>query len=196
MTREPLPTRGLGWPEHPVNVMFANLAWFVLVLPLVTWLPATVALAHALDRWFRDHDDRMVRNVLAGWRLHWRRTLPLGLASTAALLVLAVNAIFLSTRPAGVATLLLGGTGGIGIVWLALHLWLVPVIARNPDLPVTRWLAESAALAVGHPLSTLLLLVFSVLLGAVLVGFWTFVPFLSAGLVVTFGLHVLYRATA
>ena len=193
MAREPWQTRVLELLEHPVNLMIANLVWFALVLPIVTWLPATVALAYSLDRWFRDGDDRMIHNILVGWRLQWRRTLPLGVVSGLAVAVLAANGLFLSTRAPGVATVLLGGTGALGLMWLALHLWLVPVAALHPDLPVTRWVAESAALAVANPLTTVVLITFTVLLVAVLAAFWTFVPFFSAGLVAGLGVWAVRR---
>ena len=177
-------TRLLGWLEHPVNLMLANLVWFVLVLPVVTWLPATVALVSALDRWFTHGDDRVMRNVVAGWRAHWRRTLPLGIFATLVGGMLGANALFLSTRAPGVATVLLGATGVLGVVWLALHLWLVVVIARRPDESWRGWYVESAARIAARPLLTLGCVVFTVLLVAVLVGFWTIVPFFSANLVV------------
>ncbi|MFA9432635.1 DUF624 domain-containing protein [Egicoccus sp. AB-alg2] len=187
-------TRVLGWLEHPVNLVLANLVWFVLVLPVVTWFAAAVALAHSVDAWFRHGDDRMVRNALAGWRLTWRRTLPFGVVSGAVGAVLAVNALFLSTRPAGVATVLLGGTGGLGLLWLGLHLWLVPLLGRHPDLSLRAALAMAANAAIRFAPLTLLMVVFTVLLAAVLVAFWTFVPFLSAALVVALALRALDRA--
>ncbi|MFA9446374.1 DUF624 domain-containing protein [Egicoccus sp. AB-alg6-2] len=187
-------TRMLGWLEHPVNLVVGNLVWFVLVLPVVTWLSAAVALAYGIDRWFGDGDDRMVRNVLEGWRLTWRRTLPLGVVSGTLGLMLALNALFLSTRPPGVATVLLGGTGALGLVWLAVNLWLVPVLARHHDLPLRVVLAMAATAAVRQAPVTVVLAVLTVLLVGVLVVFWTFLPFLSAAVVVTLSLRALDRA--
>lgn len=187
-------TRVLGWLEHPVNLVIANLVWFVLALPLITWLAAAVALAVAVDAWFEDGDDRMVRNVLAAWRATWRRTLPLGVASGAIGLVLGANALFLSTRPSGVATVLLGGTAGLGLLWLVANLWLVPVLARHRDLPLRAALVLAVGHAVRQPATTALLVVFAVLAAAVLVPFWTFLPFLGAAPIVALALRALTRA--
>jgi len=184
----------LAWLEHPVNLVLANLVWFVLALPIVTWFAAAVALAHGLDGWFRNGDDRMVRNTLAGFRATWRRTLPYGIVSGLVATVLAANALFLSTRPTGAATVLLGGTGALGGLWLAVHLWLVPVLGRHPDLTLREALATAAGAAVRQAPMTLLLVVFTVLIVAVMVVFWTFVPFFAAAPVVALALRALDRA--
>ena len=194
MPGQPWAQRLLRWLEYPANLAFANVLWFVFTLPVITWLPATVALLHSLDRWVRADDDRVFRNFIAGWRRHWRRGLLLGLASTATAAVLGANALFLSTRDGTVPIVLLGGTAALAAGWLLLHLWLLPLMVLRPELSVRDWLAASLVLLGRNLLLSAVLAAFAVLSAGVFAALPTLLPFYGASVLGFLALRTAHRA--
>jgi len=172
--------RALNWLEWPANLGVGNVLWFVFSLPVVTWLTAAVAMTHALERWLGAGDGRVMHNFWEGWKLHWRRTLPIGVVSTVVLAILLLNALFLATRDDRSALVLLPPTLVLLAAWLMFHLALIPVIALFPALPPRTWLREAAVLAIRHPLTSLINASLAAALVAALVWLPTLVPFVSA----------------
>jgi uncharacterized membrane protein YesL len=147
--------RGLEFVAYPA---IAGAAFCLLVLGIVTWLPALAALAAALDRWRRDGDARVFTGVLATfpayWRLLWRHALVATVAPAAMLVAIA----FLAGRPEPVAIPLLAVQVGGLAAFAVYHLALAVVAGHDPDAPAT-WRARALVLAFGSPRRGLALLV-------------------------------------
>lgn len=158
--------RGHGWEksalralEYPANLALSNVAWVILALPLITILPAVVALATALDRWLRFDEQRPFRGTFAAFLPAVRRLWALSLASTVFGTVLALNFAFLSSQEGRLPALLAGTLVPIAVAYVAVHTALVPIAARRGDLTQMELLRASAWIVLRHPVRTLLLVV-------------------------------------
>lgn len=180
LTGERWEHRALNLLEWPANLGLVNVVWFLFSLPVVTWFTASVALIHSLERWLQAGDGRIASNFWGSWKRQWRRTLPIGVVSTAVLAILLANAIFLVTREVPAALFLLPPTIVLLASWLMLHLALIPVIALFPELPVRTWLREAAVLAIRHPLTSVVNATLTTALVYAVVWLPTLVPFVSA----------------
>jgi uncharacterized membrane protein YesL len=168
--------RWLEWVAYPA---LAGLAFCLLCLGVVTWLPALAAVAAALQRWRDDGDSRCFTGVFAAfpacWRALWRHTL----VSTAVLAAFVVAVAFLAGRPEPLAIPLLAVQAGGLAAFAVYHLALAVVTGAAPEAPARRWalvLAFSSprrgfvllAAVVLAPLLTLPLAVGPLLLGPTL----------------------------
>ncbi len=167
---------------YPLTLLAANLAWMVFSLPVVTWFAAGVALVHALDRRFEEDGRGVLSGFWEGWRRTWRRTLPLGLASTVAALILLLNAGFLLGQDSPAAFLLLAGTVPLALVWLFWHVSLIPVVALFPHLTTRQWLRDSFALSFQHPGAMLAVLAAAVLAAGAVLAVPALLPLCGASL--------------
>ncbi|MEV5607707.1 DUF624 domain-containing protein [Streptomyces sp. NPDC052225] len=129
----------------------AGAAFTVLALGVVTWLPALAALAHTLQRWRSDGDNRSFTGVFAAFPRYWRALWRHGVIVSAALCVLAVNCLFLSGRSSPYAFVLLAAQAGIGAA-LLLHCTACAAHAGlAPDDPPAHWHRRGLALAFASP---------------------------------------------
>lgn len=176
-----------------VILLLLHGAWLLCALPVVTWLSASVAMVHSLNRWIMHGDDRIFHNFGRGWCRHWRRTLPAGATSALVFVLLIANLMFLVTRDSAAALVLLMGTVAMLVMWAILNLALVPVIVLFPDLSTRRWLRESFVMAFRRPLS-MIGVVFGCLVGSVVL-LQIFAPLVVLGVGGTayLGLKLFYR---
>lgn len=153
--------RALEWVAEPA---LAGLAFCLLCLGVVTWLPAMAATADALRRWRDDGEQRAFTATLAAfgpaWRLLWRD----GLIATAAFAVLAANLVFLAGQAHPAAFALLAAQAGIGAALIAYHLALAAQAAyREPQATARTLRRQAMILAFGAPARGLALLAAAVL---------------------------------
>lgn len=170
-----------------------HVAWVVCALPVVTWLGASAAMVHSLDRWVMYGDGRFLHNFGCGWRRHWRRTVPVGAASGLVGALLLANLLFLMTRDSPSAVVLLMGTIGLMLMWAILNLSLVPVIVLFPRLSTRRWLRESFVMAFRRPVSMTGAVLGCLVASAVLYQLFAPLVVLGAGLTAYLGLRLCYR---
>jgi uncharacterized membrane protein YesL len=154
---------GLEWVAYPA---IAGAAFCLLVLGIVTWLPALAAVAAALQRWRCDGDTRVFTGVFAAfpgyWRALWRQALVVTVAPAAMVVAIA----FLVGRPEPLAIPLLAVQIGGLAAFAVYHLALAVVAGSDPEGRTT-WRARALVLAFGSPRRGLVLLAALVLAPAV-----------------------------
>lgn|GEM_PF-5788986 len=169
---------------YPANLALTGVAAFLLALPLVTALGASVAATRSMQRWLRDGDDAVFTNTFREYAATWRRTLVPGLAAVAAVGVLLVDATFLWRQlsggtggTSGLALLLAAGTVPVDLsVALLLLAW--PVAAtRTPEGSAKAWAVEAGYLIARRPARAAVLLFITVSFGLTCLFLPTAVPF-------------------
>ncbi len=172
----------LGFLSYPANIALGGVAAFVLALPLVTLIPASIALARAFATWRETGNDSVFTNTFREFGATWRRSLVIGLISLVVMVILVADIFFLVTQLAvGGAPqpviLVAAAVIPIGAV-VSLVLLSIPVAAaQHRDGTARQWLRAAVGLVVGRPLASLgMLVVFATVLLAC-VALPTLVPF-------------------
>ncbi|QNS07855.1 DUF624 domain-containing protein [Streptomyces xanthii] len=143
--------RLLGLLDRIAQPAAAGAAFTVLALGVVTWLPALAALAHTLQRWRTDGDNRCFTGVFTAFPRSWRALWRHGLLATAAVGVLAANSLFLSGRSSPYAFVLLAAQAGLAAA-LGVHCTALAAHAGlDPSGAVADWHRRALALAFGSP---------------------------------------------
>jgi uncharacterized membrane protein YesL len=128
----------LRWLEWVACPALAGVAFCLLCLGVVTWLPALAAVASALQRWRHDGDSRCFSGTLAAFPGQWRALWRHALASTAVLAAIVVAVGFLAGRPEPVAIPLLAVQVGGLAAFAVYHLALAVTSGDDPAGPVRR----------------------------------------------------------
>ncbi|BDZ41964.1 hypothetical protein GCM10025865_12630 [Paraoerskovia sediminicola] len=179
---------GGGWEAaalralmFPTNIVLGGLVAFVVALPVVTALPATIALGRSFAAWREEGDEAVVTNLVRELRATWRRTWKAGIVLGLATLVLIADAIFLVTRLGGPqegAAILFGAAAIPVATVVALAYVALPLAAaRQPDADMRSWFQEAGRIVALAPLRSLLVLVVSGVLLATAALFPTILPF-------------------
>lgn len=144
-----------GWPTLLRRLEFiaypaaAGAACAVLSLGVVTWLPALAAMAHALQRWRTEGDNRVFVNAFAAFPRYWRALWRHGLVSTAAAVVLGANIVYLLSRSEPWTFVVLAAQVGIAAALVIHHIALAAEAGRTPRGSVRTWSAGALALGFG-----------------------------------------------
>lgn len=167
MTATPTPApRRAPWTAYALTVMewianpaLAGLAFCLLALGIVTWLPALAAAAYALQRWRADGEQRCFAITFAVfgayWRALWRHSVTVSIAAG----VLAANMVFLAGQPSAVAFALLAAQVGIATALWVYHLGLAAVAAvYGPQTQPRTWRRAALTVVFGRPRRGLALL--------------------------------------
>ncbi|MEV8335850.1 DUF624 domain-containing protein [Streptomyces niveus] len=150
-------TLSSGWPTLLRRLEFiaypaaAGAACAVLSLGVVTWLPALAAMAHALQRWRTEGDNRVFVNAFAAFPRYWRALWRHGLVSTAAAVVLGANIVYLLSRSEPWTFVVLAAQVGIAAALVIHHIALAAEAGRTPRGSVRTWSAGALALGFGSP---------------------------------------------
>lgn len=142
------------------------MAGFLLALPLVTALPAAVAVGRSLDGWLREDSTTVFTSTFREFAVTWRRTLPLGAIVVVVVGFLAFDGWFLWAQ-------VTGGTSGLAVaigaasvpvaISVALMLLALPAAAsRNRDGTAKEWLIEAGYLVTTRPLRAMILLALTI----------------------------------
>ncbi|WP_202868083.1 DUF624 domain-containing protein [Kribbella sindirgiensis] len=134
----------LGWVAHPAA---AGVAFTLLCLGIVTWLPALAAVGFALNRWRTDGDTRCFTGVFVGWRKYWRALLPHSVLMTIAAVIAASNLSFLSSRSGPLVLTLFMIHIGLIAAAVTYHLALAVAAGRAPSGPAADWRRTAFRLA-------------------------------------------------
>lgn len=168
-------------------------AWLVSCLPLVTWMAASAALVHSLDRAGRPGDAGALAEFRLGWRRHWRGALPWGAVSLVVLVGLLANLLFLTGQAGPAAFLLLVGTLLLLTLWGMAVLSLVPALVVLAHLPRREQVRVGVLLAFRHPVWSAGLLLAAVLVATTLAQVWAPLAVLAAPVVGYLALRVTRR---
>ncbi|MEV8249877.1 hypothetical protein AB0O87_02980 [Microbacterium sp. NPDC076768] len=167
---------------YPANLVLGAVAVLILALPVVTAFSATIALARAFAAWTHNRDDAVFTNTFRQFALTWRRSLPLSIASTGVLVVVAGNIIFLAMQLANgsdpFGLLIAAAMLPFTLVLLAYALAVAAASARIPDATRKEWVAGGWALLLGLPRRSLGVLTVAIGTGIVSVLIPTMAPFL------------------
>ncbi|MGI5213659.1 hypothetical protein [Plantactinospora sp. CA-290183] len=158
---EAVALRGLEYVAYPA---LAGIAFCLLCVGVVTWLPALAAVGNALQRWRVENATRPFVGVLTAFPGYWRALWRHAVVSTAVLAVLTVNGIFLAGQPEPVAIPLLAVQLGILAAFAPYHLALAVVAGRVPDGGLRLWRGAALLLAFGSARRGLTLLAAAVLI--------------------------------
>ncbi|MGW2094398.1 hypothetical protein [Promicromonospora sukumoe] len=139
----------LGWLEWLAHPVLAGLAYAVLCVGVVTWLPALAATAHALRAWRTDGETRTFTGVFRAFGTYVRPLLPHAVASTAGLVLLVVDVVFLTGRTGPAAVVLVLLALGLLLVAVPYHLALAVVAGAHPEGTARGWVAEALWFAFG-----------------------------------------------
>ncbi|MEV4411491.1 hypothetical protein [Catellatospora sp. NPDC049609] len=153
-----LALRAMAWIAYPA---LAGLAFLLLSLAVVTWLPAYAAAGHALHRWRTGEDERCFTGTIRAFGGYWRALWRHSLASTLACAVLVTNVVFLAGQPSPAAFALLAAQVGVLAALVPYHLALAAVAAVDGPDPRTDRAGlrrRALVLAFGSPRRGLLLL--------------------------------------
>ncbi|WP_052367227.1 DUF624 domain-containing protein [Paraoerskovia marina] len=168
---------------YPANIVLGGLAATLLAIPVVTALPAAVALARALHAWRVDGDDAVFTNTFREFGATWRRTLPTGAVTAGAGALLLVDALFLVSRlgtpDAGFAVLAAAAALPVAVVLVLAFLAIPVAAARHRDADAATWRREAARLVVLQPVRSAVVLVLSTGLVATCMLLPTMLPFLA-----------------
>ncbi len=139
----------LRWLEWIANPALAGLAFCLLAVGVVTWLPALAAAAHVLYRWRSEGEHQVFTGVFAAFGDYWRTLWRDGLVATAVLAVLAANLVFLGGRSSLAAFALFAVQAGIVAALVPYHLCLAAVAGRLPGRPVRDWRRSAVLVGFG-----------------------------------------------
>lgn len=184
--------------SYPANVALGGVAAFILALPLVTLIPAAIALARAFASWRETGNDAVFTNTFREFGATWRRSLLIGLASLVILVILVADIMFLVTQltvggaPQPVI-LISAAVIPIGAV-VSLVLLSVPVAAaQHRDATAGQWIRAAVGLVVAKPLASLGMLVVLATVLLACIALPTLMPF--AGMSVPIYAAVLFWGT-
>ncbi|MDZ8200378.1 YesL family protein [Microbacterium sp. SSW1-59] len=147
--------RALGALMYPANVVVGAIAVLILSVPVVTILPATLALSRAYAAWVHEGDDAVFTNTFREFRATWRRSLPLGLGATVILAVLVVDGVFLirelTAETPSIGLLFAAATVPLAVAAAVYFFAVAAAGAAAPDGSRRDWLALGGRLMLAMP---------------------------------------------
>lgn len=154
-------------------LMVANVLWWLLSLPLITWPPATAGLyhlAHCLHG--PDAETTTWRVFFHGFRAHLLRSWALMAVDLLLGGMLVINLLFYLARPAPVYWLWVP-TAWFLAVWVGMQLYLWPLLSAGASAPLHITFRNALTLVLHYPgftLGLLILLGVTSLVGMILAG--------------------------
>ncbi|MFN8593375.1 MAG: DUF624 domain-containing protein [Thermomicrobiales bacterium] len=147
----------------------ANIVWFALSVPIVTWPAATAGLFGLVRLVVQEELDGAPRETRLGdfwigFREHGIRSTILTAIDAAAVIAIAVAILFYSQSPAEPLRWLLGPFALIGVVWAGAQIYLYPLLLERTEQSPLQVLREALLTAIAFPPFTLALLVTSLIL--------------------------------
>lgn len=153
----------LTWLSYPMNIALGGIAAFLLALPIVTLLPAMIALGRALTRWICDGDDSVFTNTFREFAATWRRSLPMGVVAAVVLVVLVADFLFLAiqvtTGNSGLEIVMAAAAVPFSILALMLGLAIPIAAATLPAGTRREWLRGAVVVIVRGPARSILVFV-------------------------------------
>ncbi|MQA77424.1 MAG: DUF624 domain-containing protein [Streptosporangiales bacterium] len=136
-------------------VLGAGILWVVACVPVVTIGPATVALFTVMSAW-DEGPPPVWATFVEGFRRRWRESLVVGVLALVAAAVLVVDVSYgLRADGAPFRALVLGVAVAAALILTAMLVQVFALLARDGSSRRTL-LRDSAALAVRHPVTTVL----------------------------------------
>jgi uncharacterized membrane protein YesL len=150
-----------------IDLITANVVWFLLSLPLITAFPATAGLYHAMNHFAHGRVGNG-RVVWEGFRAHFWLSWKWGLANLAVFGILWVNIQFYGSLDAGWAVWARAFLIILFMLWGVLQLYTFPLLLEQEDQRIRTALRNSMVLFIRRPLQTIgwALTVFTLALGS------------------------------
>lgn len=146
------------WLEDAWNglaeIVIANLLWLLLSLPVVTAAPAAAALYHVTNRLAHGQEAGW-RVFFQGFRQHFWLSWRWALLNLLAVLVLLANYQFYARIPQDWATLAMGAFIGLSILWIAVQIYVFPLLLEQSDRRLRTALRNSLVMYLRRPLLSL-----------------------------------------
>ncbi len=161
--------------EHIGLLIVLNFLWWLLLLPVVTWPPATAGLFHVVRRLtiLQESEQTTWRHFFEGMRLYRWTSWKLAAADLALGIILVVNVLFYNNRSQTVLRLLAWPMLSFLFLWGAMQLYLFPLLIEQEEKRITLVFRNAFLLTLGHlPFSLFfgLFLVVVIAVGFVLAG--------------------------
>lgn len=137
-----------------IDLITANVIWFLLSLPLITAFPAAAGLYHAMNHFAHGRVGNG-RVVWEGFRLHFWLSWKWGLANLAAFGILWLNIRFYGGLDAGWAVWVRALLILLFMLWGALQLYTFPLLLEQEDQRIRTALRNSLVLFIRRPLQTI-----------------------------------------
>lgn len=170
-----------------------NLAWFLLSLPLVTFLPALGGLYHAVLEYNRKAPSTW-RVFWEGVKKNWVPSLKWGGVVLLGNLILALNIWFSLTIDANwsILTLMVGLT--VALIWIILNQFSLPMMLLQEEKKVFLALRNAYVITVRRPWDALKVTLLTLLIGGISVVVIPLWFFISMGLIAHIQTRALLRA--
>ena len=140
-------------------LMVANILWWLLSLPLITWPPATAGLYHVARRLthLEESEQTTWRHFFEGLRIYGLRSWQLMAADAAMGAVLVVTFLFYLGQSYLALRLLSIPILYFMTLWGGMQLYLFPLLIEQEDKRVALVFKNAFVLALGNPSFTFLL---------------------------------------
>ncbi len=140
-----------------IPLISANVVWFLLSLPLITFFPALAGLYHSTQLIAADRDGGG-QAVWRGFRAHFWLAWRWGLLLAAGVAVLGANVLFYGRLQVAWAWLPRAFFFALLMLWLALNVYTFPLLLLQEDRRLRTALRNSLVLWMQRPLYSLMLL--------------------------------------
>jgi uncharacterized protein DUF624 len=134
-----------------IPLILLNLVWFVVSLPIVTAIPATGGLFYATNKLAHGHRADW-HTLIEGFRLYFWQSWVVGLANVAVIAVFSTNFLLYSF---GNLVWARGLVIVLALLWLALQIYLFPLLIEQEDPHLRLALRNSLVIILKRPLFTL-----------------------------------------
>lgn len=136
-----------------IDLITANVVWFILSIPLITLIPATGGLYHAMNRIAHGRVGNW-RTVWEGFRLHFWLSWRWGLTNLVVFGVLWVNVSFYREVDAAWAVWVRMGMLFLFVLWGVLQLYTFPLLLEQKDRRIRTAVRNSLVLLLRRPAQT------------------------------------------
>lgn len=147
----------------------ANILWIVLSLPLVTMPAATGALFHLIDRVLAEEYDpepplATMRDFWTEFRSRWWPNTKFMLVNLTVIAVLSIAAAFYWFNPVVWLSWIVGPIAILLFVFLTINIYVLPLRQIYRDDSVRQTYSRATHLLLTHPMDSILVLVWLILL--------------------------------
>jgi uncharacterized membrane protein YesL len=145
---------------HRIGLLLViNVLWWLLMLPLITWPPATAGLFHVVRRLTRLEESEQTtwRHFFAGFKLYWLKSWQLMAINLAIGFVIIVSFLFYLARSQFLLRLVSVPIFYIMLVWLGMQLYLFPLLIEQKNKQIKLIFKNAIVLALGNVVFTAVL---------------------------------------
>jgi uncharacterized membrane protein YesL len=130
------------------NIVILNLLWILFSIPIVTIVPATVAMVGVVKKWHLEKEERVLKPFLQIFRMKLRQSLLIGVPwlMIGALLLFDLT-VFFNIPNGFVRMALIVITSFVILLYLFTSVYLVPVMLNENNLKIKPMIKRAFALS-------------------------------------------------